>query len=209
MLLPTSRAGTDVRARLRTASISHARSRCRVKIMMTPNLLLRRVAVTLSLGILSTQSTFAAWPRPSGGEDGPPTYLVCDVMLHKGGVILGQIVDSQGHGRSAYDVQLLQQGLPMRRTRTDESGQFLLDNLPAGVYQLSTASGNALVRAWAPQTAPPVAQPSVLIVDHTTTVRTQGGPPFQMGNAVIGAAIIGAAVAIPLAVANNDDDSAS
>jgi hypothetical protein len=129
-----------------------------------------------------------------------------DVALHKGGVLLGELVDAQGNGAAKIEVQLMQHGAPLRQGRTDESGQFLFDGLPGGIYQIVTPTNAAVIRAWSPSTAPPAARPHVMLVVHQSTIRTQNSHPANLSRHVVLGLVIAAAVAVPIAIATDEDD---
>jgi hypothetical protein len=160
----------------------------------------------LSLCLLIPNASFAAHPSSVQPTTAHRAAAIHDVALHKGGVLLGEVVDAQGNGSAKVKVQLLQHGAPLRQGRTDESGQFLFDGLSGGVYQVVTPNCGAVVRAWAPQTAPPAARPAVLLIDHHLTVRSQGGFPLDLSRHMITGMVIAAAIAVPIAMATDDDD---
>jgi hypothetical protein len=85
---------------------------------------------------------------------------------------------------------------------TDETGRFNVAGLSAGTYQVQTSHGSSVYRVWAPHTAPPSAQPGVLVVNSDQVVRGYGhnydgwrwlANPWVMG------LIVASAIAIPLA----------
>ena len=138
-----------------------------------------------------------------------------DVALGEGGVLLGQVMDSQGIATAHATVTLADHQQEITRVRTDELGKFSVPNLRGGVYQISYRGQTTLYRLWAANTAPPVAQQSVTLVTNGDVVRGQyGNSPGPFGSIaqwvadhpLITASAVGAAIAIPIAL-NDDNDS--
>ena len=92
-------------------------------------------------------------------------------------------------------------------TRTDSEGKFALTGVQAGVYQLQSGNVSGTYRVWAPQTAPPSASQGILLVAGQDVVRHQG-ILSHLANPYVLAAIVAAAIAIPLAL-DDDDPSGS
>jgi hypothetical protein len=128
---------------------------------------------------------------------------VRDVALQEDGVLKGQVLDTQGAPLPGIPVVVARQGQPVATTKTAADGSFAVTGLRGGIYEIVTAQGSAVYRLWAPRTAPPAATASALIVSEDTVVRGAigGFSPWILG------AIVAAAVAIPLAM--DDDDDAS
>jgi hypothetical protein len=118
------------------------------------------------------------------------------------------LIDPQGAPEAGIDVALVKDGAVVAAARTDTEGRFALADMKAGVYQLQTPRANAVCRVWAPNTAPPVAQPGVLLVSSQNVVRQQSIFSVLANPWVLGG-IVAAAIAIPLALDDDDDDSAS
>jgi hypothetical protein len=156
-----------------------------------------------------------------------------DVALASQGVLLGQVVDGQGHPLAAVPVTIAQAGRPLAVAPTDPQGYFAFRGVQGGMYELNAAQGSGSYRAWVGETAPPQAQRGVLIVAGQDLVRGQcrqgacppgyaqcnpcaapnWGPPGGplMKAAIIGG--IGAGIAIPVGIAiseaNEDDEPAT
>jgi hypothetical protein len=137
--------------------------------------------------------------------------LVTDVALGQGGALTGKIVDRQGASQANAEVRVIQQGQVVATAQTDARGEFHVADLRGGVYQIETAQGSGVYRLWATQTAPPSANDGVLVVHDDAVSRSQnGGPGGLLGvlaNPWVLAAIVAAAIAIPLAL--DDDDEAA
>jgi hypothetical protein len=177
------------------------------------------VAITC-WGMLMGPSLLAATGSPAPGPGAQ------DIALQAGGMLLGQVVDVQGAAMAGSPVSLRIAGQEVARVVADASGQFAVPNLRGGMYQVAAAGRIETYRFWAPQTAPPVAQPGLVFVSHGDLVRGQncgsgvcGGVGYGAGcrgcggggllgwmrdRPVLAAAAIGAAIAIPLAVSDDD-----
>jgi hypothetical protein len=68
-----------------------------------------------------------------------------------------------------------------------------------------------MYRVWTVNTAPPVAQPGAMVVAGQDLVRGQASSPVLrfFTNPWVLAGLVGAAIAIPIALSNDDDDSSS
>lgn len=141
---------------------------------------------------------------------GPAIAKVRDVALQSAGVLHGQVVDAQGVPQAQAEVVAVQNGKTLAVAQTDAAGHFALADMSGGVYELQTASNTDVYRLWAPRTAPPAAQDSVLLVSDQNVVLGQQGAGSSLGwlaNPWVLAGIVAAAIAIPLALANDDDDA--
>jgi len=162
-------------------------------------------AVTLTcLGMLISPATLSAAPMAAPR----------DVALGEGGILDGQVVNNQGVPSALTTITLADHQQEIARTRTDQEGKFSVSGLRGGVYRISSHGQVAVYRLWAPNTAPPVAQQGVTLVAGNDVVRgqygTTAGPFGSMAQWVadhplITASAIGAAIAIPIAL-NDDDD---
>jgi hypothetical protein len=158
----------------------------------------------------------------------PATHAIapCDVALSDGGTLVGQLVDAQGAPLANAPVALLVGGKEVVRGTTNERGEFTVTGLKGGVYEVAAPGYQGIYRLWAPRTAPPAANQGMLMVAQGDFVRGQygcptgacptgcgSGGPFAsaMGwisqHPIMTAGIVAAAVAIPLAI--DDDDPAS
>jgi hypothetical protein len=101
---------------------------------------------------------------------------------------------------------------------TNAEGAFSAAGLKGGVYELSTPTSRGVYRLWAPRTAPPAARQGVMLVSGPETVLGQYGPPPSQGpfgtamgwiseHPFITAGIVATAIAVPLALQDDDDDA--
>jgi hypothetical protein len=133
-----------------------------------------------------------------------------DVALRQGGVLVGQVVDRQGAAKANTAVSIRYADHEVVRATTDENGVFAAKGLRGGQYQLLTDDGASVCRLWAADTAPPSARPAALVVSGNNVVRGQGPAnswvTWMKAHPYITAGTVAAAIAVPLALADNEDD---
>ncbi len=141
-----------------------------------------------------------------------------DVSLQKGGVLVGQITDAKGASVEATPVWVFSQGKKVAQVQTDKSGKFAVQGLKGGVYHVASAGNVGAYRLWAPETAPPAAKQGIMFVSKGDFALGQyGGPSGPFGpvidfvtkHPILTGAGIAAAIAIPIAVDDDDDPPAS
>ena len=137
-----------------------------------------------------------------------------DVALAEGGVLTGQVVDTAGKPQVMAPVSLATGGKEIARATTDAKGQFRVASLKGGVYQVSTNGNQGVYRFWAPRTAPPTSLKGLNMVSGNQVIRGQmgGGPLSSAGqwiaeHPIITAGAIATAIAVPLALDDDDDPS--
>ena len=174
---------------------------------------LRGCVVALTcLSMMSSQFIQAAGIQPSvrSASTAPTQVRVQDVSLQEGGVFTGNLVNDRGVGQPAVPVIVSRLGKIVAKTETDANGQFAVQGLSGGAYEVQTPIGQGTYRLWAPRTAPPSAQSVATIVagvPDQPVVLGQGvaGSAFGwLANPWVLAGIVAAAIAIPLALDNND-----
>lgn len=180
----------------------------------------KRITVTL-FGLLWSWSTLLA---PSL-EAAHFASQVSDVALQQNGTLHGKLVDAQGRPLARTAVSVSMAGKDVGSTLSDSTGSFQIAGLQGGVVEIKCQNSQVVCRAWAESTAPPQAQRGILIVDSADVVRGQNcGNCVGCGSGVCGghgggllgimadrplvaAGVIGAAIAIPIAVSNNSSPS--
>ena len=175
---------------------------------MKRSVFFKPLAVALStIGILLPQSLWAAQPAgPIPTQAALPT--ITDVRLHDGGLLRGQVMDATGLSLSGTAVTIRQGEREIGQTVTDGRGQFAVQGLRGGTYQVVAGQGYGVYRLWAPHTAPPIAQDAALLVSGDNVVRGQGGPLMMfLTNPWVVTGIILTAIAVPIAVHNRDRGS--
>ncbi len=137
-----------------------------------------------------------------------------DVALQAGGVLTGQVVDTAGQPQSMVPVSVRTGGQEIARVTTDQQGQFRVASLKGGVYHVATNGNQGVYRFWAPQTAPPASTSGLNLVSGQDVMRGQmgGGPFTSMGqwiaeHPIITAGAIATAIAVPIALSDDDDPS--
>lgn len=150
-----------------------------------------------------------------------------DIALAKDGILIGQVVDTEGQSLKQAEVVLNSGGQEIARCKTDDGGVFRVAGLRGGSIEVASMGTTGNCRVWAPGTAPPVAQPGLLVVAEGDVIRGQHGgrrvPGHSYGRGVRGhgggllakmiehplvtAGAVGAAIAVPLAVSNDDSPS--
>lgn len=147
----------------------------------------------------------------SAGEVAPavkPVAPVSDITLVSG-QLNGRVVDAQGVSLNGAQVVIKQNGQEVARTNSDKNGQFSVNGLKGGVYQVSAGNSEGTYRVWTERTAPPSSKNGIVMVSSPSTVRAQGGSLFNPVNTT--AIILGATGttlgAVALNEANNNDNS--
>jgi hypothetical protein len=136
-------------------------------------------------------------------------FAVRDIQLADAGAFRGQVVDAQGKARPQLPVLVARRGEPVARTETDQEGRFAIQGLAAGMYEVHTPISTNVYRVWSNGTAPPSAVTEAMITGDEALVRGQmrGGQALSwLANPWVLAGLVAAAIAIPLAL---DDDDAS
>lgn len=152
-----------------------------------------------------------------------------DIALTGSGTLTGQVVGAEGQPLESVPVRIQQNDMTVVDTVTDQMGQFVVHSMHGGAYEVYVNNQRSNVRLWSANTAPPSAvagfthvlgtvQRGQCTADSCTgtcggtcaACGGHGGGPLGllMNPWVIGAAVA-AAIAIPLAVNNDDDDDAS
>lgn len=142
-----------------------------------------------------------------------------DTALGKSGVLRGKVFNAQGMPLSGVDVAVLTTDGKAIRSRSTAEGEFAIGGLKGGVYQVVAGHGSEVVRAWSEGTAPPTAEQQVLVVSDPRVAVGQWEPgtfgyflqetKYMLSNPFVMGGIIAAAVAIPVAIHNANDDDES
>jgi len=173
----------------------------------------RQVLVWAALaGLCIPQAAFGVELPPGQPlAAGAVSAAIVDVAMVSPGTVLGQVLDSQGAMVPKTRVSFRSTTGEIASTMTDEQGQFTQAGLAqGGVYEVAAAEGRGLYRVWQPGTAPPAAQPRALIIARGRLVRGQSGTPFwSLTNPLLVGGLVGAAVAIPVAIHNANNNPAS
>jgi hypothetical protein len=134
-----------------------------------------------------------------------------DVALNKDGGLLGQVLDSTGRPlpQQTVIVRGIADGIA-HQTTTNAQGKFTVPALHGGVFQVEGSNCLALCRCWTAPAAPPSANRELLLVSDGQLQR--GQRPIEdlfFSSPVLLGLIIAAAIAIPIAIHNSQDDDAA
>jgi hypothetical protein len=127
-----------------------------------------------------------------------------DVRLAAGGSLNGQVVDSASAPVGGAVVTLSARGSVVAQTTTDKNGRFAAPLSKGGVYLVSAAGAERVVRTWTEQAAPPAAREGVLLVADETAVRGQAGGWVGRYGLPIG--LVGGGLAGIIVATTTDDD---
>ncbi len=160
------------------------------------------LVITLALGFVFPRNLVMA---AGVGE----AATIRDVALQQDGLLVGQVLSKDGTPVAGVPVTIARENRVLGTATTNEQGIFAFRGLKGGVYQLASANGVAAYRVWQSQTAPPGASPAAIVVAGEDAVRGQL-PPGRVGmflsRPLVIAGVIGAAIAVPVAIAASEDD---
>ena len=140
--------------------------------------------------------------------DGIPVVQTVENLSLQDGTLIGGLVDANGKGVADAPVVIGQKGKPVAQLRTDKDGRFAAKGLKPGVYQVVSHGAVTTHRVWAQDQAPTDAKKGVI---HTVDPQIARGAPSNGGllgvlaNPLVLTLAIAAAIAIPLAL--DDDDN--
>jgi len=165
------------------------------------------IALTMIALITPGQPLLAADARPEAPK--PLKLKTTDVELQDNGTLQGYFVDSeQGAGKAGVTLTLHQNAAePIATTKTGENGAFQFTGLKAGTYQVVANNEHVVAyRAWTPGTAPPKTVKNAVFAtqDASRAGLWFAGLPAALQLAIIAGLV--AAVAVPIAIAADDDD---
>jgi hypothetical protein len=174
-----------------------------------------RLAVTLSvIGLAFPQLPAYAFTLTTATQEAQPASQIRDVELGEGGLLTGNLIQGNtGQAMTATRVVLRSTQSAgddkSTDTVTNDNGGFEFQGLQGGVYVLTSGDNSGVVRLWTQGAAPPNASQQVLMVSgpihrghlvHWFRNMSRLGKVFVIGG-------IATAIAVPIAVAADDDDS--
>jgi hypothetical protein len=122
----------------------------------------------------------------------------------------GQVIESAGVPPAGTRVSVRQMGLEIAATATDRIGNFQLRGLRAGPCEIVAGGAYGTFRLWAPDTAPPLARRSALVLPIEGPIRGNQGPiEYWLGKPWVIAGIVAVAVGVPVAIHNRRIDRTS
>jgi hypothetical protein len=98
---------------------------------------------------------------------------VQDVSLNADGSFTASIVDGQGKPVAGIRVVVRNGRAVIAEARTDDAGQFHVERLRGGVYEISHSQGKAVSRVWSEGTAPKSVRQNGRLVTHKSQSRDQ------------------------------------
>ena len=150
-----------------------------------------QVVAVVCIGLLVSQSMVLAGDMNR--------QVTTDVTLAAQGMLVGQVVDQQGIAIPGARVVVRQNERDLVGTVADRTGKFAVSGLRSGTYQLAAANGQATVRLWTANAAPPVAKSKVMIVsgsDQVIRANLGGGiGPWVLPTLAAAGIIAGVAIA--------------
>jgi len=136
------------------------------------------------------------------------------VALGKNGQMQGQLVDPQGkpladHPVAIYDARRAQPNpKPIAEGRTDAKGRFTFHELRPSAVIVVADDSVAVCQCWNSNLAPPSAKQDILLVTDGKIERGQSPiGELLFANPIIMALLIIAAIAIPVAIHDAQDDA--
>lgn len=186
---------------------------------------LRKLQSMQCLGVWTALLVIVVQPQWVLAEESSPESLapsnilrgltVVDVAVDRDGVLRGQVVDKQGRSLAGEEIALTNEKLQLR-TLTDQQGRFELRGITGATYQAQVGQQIQLMRVWSPGTAPPSASQGLMFVQDSDVVLAQYcgspvcgsavGPKHHLANPWIFGGLVAAAIAIPVAIHNSDND---
>ena len=119
---------------------------------------------------------------------------VVDVAMVGPGVLQGRVSSELGAAQAAAPVIVRRGGETLAVATTDADGTFVVRGLAAGVYEIVTDGTAAIIRIWAPGTAPPVAARMIELRTSRDVVRGKVEAEHMRRAAIIGGVIATAGV---------------
>jgi len=149
-------------------------------------------------------------PRPALSSEPPTTQVEAeDIELDRQGRLYGTLYDAAGGPVAGKPVVLRRDGVEVSRTKSDAQGRFTLSCPRGGTYFVAGEGDVRRYRIWTWGTAPPSAHRAVRLIRRPGTI-ARGQMPLSdalFSQPVIMAAVIAAAVAIPIAISNSSSAS--
>jgi hypothetical protein len=166
-------------------------------------------------GTLLPMNVWAADGQPTPQADrqvevaAPAAVTVSDVALQSDNVLNGQVIDGEGRPIAGAPVSLVQRQKEVATVQSASDGSFHVAGVRGGVYQVISSQSDNTYRAWPQGAAPPAAQSKIVLVQYSQNGPGPAGPHLS-GPMMLGiAAVVAAAVAIPVVLANRHHGSSS
>jgi hypothetical protein len=166
----------------------------------------------MHVGLVLWMTVYLATPRLLAADDTldspvPIKRTIDNIVLHEG-QLRGALVDDAGKGVPDAPVLIGQDGKLLKELRTDQDGRFRFDVAKPGLFQVVSHGSAAAYRTFPAEQAPAGAKQGVIHQVDPQVAR--GGSPAGLfsclANPIFLALLIGAAIAIPLALDDDDND---
>ncbi|QDV12514.1 hypothetical protein CA51_23990 [Rosistilla oblonga] len=175
----------------------------------------RAIAAVVCAAVCMQQAVFAAQPQFTMVEGVKVYSGIQDLALDQQGNLNGSVVDVDGKPVQGATVVIGQQTEHVTTVKTNDEGVYSVKGLKPGVYQVVSFAGLRTYRVWNADSAPEGSVKGAIGVTDTKTFRGQcderGGDESLclrlLKSPLVWTAVIAAAIAIPLAL--DDDDDAS
>jgi len=154
-----------------------------------------KVICTVMLLALVPNLAFATKPSVPNATPKTEKPLLTDIALQPGGVLVGRIVSSREKLQIQEKIIIRQNNQVVAEVTTGTNGQFAVNGLRGGIYEISSTQGAGSFRAWANGTAPPSARQFAVLMGSDDVVRAQLGLGALSGLSVAQWAAISAGVA--------------
>ena len=162
----------------------------------------RRTVIVLSVfGMLCPSITIANEPLTSA-------LKVHDVQLTENGKLPIVVVNAQGKPQPNVTFEITRAGDAECITGvTGEAGEYQVEGLKGGVYQIRTDQGLCACRVWTHQAAPPTSAKSLLLVNDRVVRGQRPISELFRSDPILMTAIVAAAIAIPIVIHQTRDKS--
>ena len=154
-------------------------------------------------------------PAPVFAQSSAPSQTahkaaVADIAL-TGGTLQGVVVDPNGDVLSGAVVSVSHGNQKVATAISSESGEFSLNGLQSGLYQVTVGQHQANVRIWDAELAPPGTNSQMLLVNGDPTARGQLWNNWfrnlRPWHTVVIAGVIATAIAVPIAIHNSNNNN--
>ena len=154
-----------------------------------------KVICTVMLLSLVPNLAFATKPSVPNVTKKVAKPLLADIALQPGGVLVGRVLNSKEKVQKQQKIIIRQNNQVVAEATADTNGQFVVNGLKGGIYEISSPQGVGSFRAWAEGTAPPSAKQFAVLMGSNDVVRAQLGLGVLSGLSVAQWAAISAGVA--------------
>ena len=146
---------------------------------MRKSAFVKRFVVTLALlGVVAPQAQISASEQQNKSVRQVkvlPAHSVLDVSLDSTGAFRGRVVDHAGNPVEGAVVAVKQGKNKVSDTVTDGRGEFAINDLKSGTYNVSSGATEGVYRVWTEKAAPPGSMNQALLTQGANGARGQYG----------------------------------